>query len=105
MENNGTRHCTVYAVCNHLQPLCEPACSTAQYCTAECTCQALSAHAPDVVPRVSSISISTRSFANDSCALFEKCIPDAGTRKLMRFAVSVVNQGEGKSHRCYMRSV
>jgi hypothetical protein len=50
---------------------------------------------PNLVPSLRKPKITYRTFAEDSCAIVEKCIVASGTRKLLRFDLLITNAGRG----------
>ena len=48
---------------------------------------------PDSDGLSSSIIIDTETFPSTSCAIVEGCLPEAGTRKLLRFETGIINMG------------
>jgi len=99
----ATGQCQAFRKCNHLLPTCEPACGANQYCGTDCTCRTIHDTLPDLFVDAVALKNSlvfdsdpvTSKFDNTSCAWSEQCINGLGQRTLMRFDVTVVNQGNG----------
>lgn len=90
--------CRAFFACNHLRPVCRTPCSRQEFCGSDCTCHRLRDPLPDlVVDRAMlarDVSISTSSFGGASCAIVEGCVAGPGDRRLLRFSVAAVNQGQ-----------
>ena len=63
----------------------------------DCSCRSLSSPLPDLVVKLSDLvadlSVASFNFTARSCSLLEKCIAAPGQRRILRFTVSVLNQG------------
>ena len=72
-------------------------CPSNTFCANNCSCLPLDAPLPDLLVQfdalLTQVSLSSFSFSNRSCSLVEKCIQRSGLRKLLRFSVAIVNQG------------
>ena len=83
--------------CDGRQPVCDAGCAAEEYCGADCLCHSLSAPMPDLVVKLSDLvaelSVAAFNFSSRSCSLVEGCIAAAGRRRILRFSVSVLNQG------------
>ena len=73
-------------------------CSRNEFCGSDCTCHRLRDPLPDlVVDRArlqDEIVISSASFSTRSCASVEGCVAGVGERRLLRFSVAAINQGQ-----------
>ena len=90
--------CRSFYVCDHLRPTCKTACSSNEFCGTDCECHRLRDPLPDlVVDRdllARDVLIDSASFGSRSCAVYEGCVTGTGTRRLLRFSVAAVNQGQ-----------
>ena len=63
----------------------------------DCTCRSLTSPLPDLVVKVSDLlaelSVASFNFTARSCSMIEKCVVAPGQRRILRFSVSVLNQG------------
>lgn len=91
--------CAAFAICNHDLPECDPPCGEGQFCGTDCACHGVDDPMPDVVVNAQrlkdEILFDQLSFDEKSCAIVEGCVEAAGVRKLLRFSVEAVNQGQG----------
>lgn len=91
--------CRAFFTCDHQRPVCRTACSRQEFCGSDCACHRLRDGLPDlVVDRAllqRDIVITSGNFGGQSCAIVEGCVAGPGTRRLLRFAVAAVNQGQG----------
>ncbi|MBI5512447.1 MAG: hypothetical protein HY909_01690 [Deltaproteobacteria bacterium] len=90
--------CRAFQACDHARPVCRTACSSQQFCGTDCQCHRVRDPLPDmIVDRTrlqSEVVITTATFGPASCAIVEACVGGPGTRRLMRFTVASVNQGQ-----------
>jgi hypothetical protein len=93
-----TGACKSFLACDHDQPVCKTACSSREYCGTDCQCHRSRDPRPDLVLDVgrlaSEILLETREFSASSCAIAEGCVDGTGPRRLLRFSVEAVNQGQ-----------
>ena len=94
----ATGQCKTFAVCDHDLPTCEPACEAGQFCGTDCACHGVTDAMPDLVLNAerlkSEILFDELMFDDKSCAVAEGCVSGTGLRKLLRFSVEAVNQGQ-----------
>ncbi len=92
-----TGTCEAFPVCDHDAPTCD-GCADDEFCGTDCLCHPGEAPLPDLVVNEarleSDIRFETRDFNEESCAIQESCVDAVGTRKLLRFSVEAVNQGQ-----------
>jgi hypothetical protein len=97
VESTGA--CRAFYACDHDHPSCPTPCSSNSFCGSDCTCHRLRDPLPDlVVDRATllhDVVINTGSFGAASCAVYEGCVAGPGTRRLLRFSVAAINQGQG----------
>lgn len=93
-----TGQCHDFAACDHDRPVCKTACSSQEYCGTDCACHRVREPRPDLVVSkdrlANEILFETREFSPASCAVAEQCVGGTGPRKLLRFSVEAVNQGQ-----------
>lgn len=91
-----TGQCHEFTTCNSMQPTCMN-CNNNEYCGNDCLCHTVNEPLPDLIIReaqmLETVLVDTHDFHNGSCALVENCILGTGVRRLMRFTVSIANQG------------
>src|SRR5262249_6340993 len=91
-----TGACRNVSTCDHDRPVCNN-CSTQEYCGTDCACHRVRDARPDLVVDRDSLSgnvkIEELNIGAASCTLEEDCVGGAGLRRLLRFEVEAVNQG------------
>jgi hypothetical protein len=94
-----TGACKSFPTCNHELPTCKTNCSSRQFCGVDCECHDVRDAMPDlVVDRTrlqNEILLDTLDVSPTSCTIAEQCVGAPGVRKLLRFSVEAVNQGQG----------
>jgi len=94
----ATGACKAFPDCNHDLPTCKTACSSNQFCGVDCECHDMRDAQPDLVvdeTRLQNeILIDYLDVSPTSCTVFESCVGGTGRRKLLRFSVEAVNQGQ-----------
>lgn len=96
VRSSGT--CQGFPECDHDVPECAPACAAGEICGTDCACHKASDPLPDLV--VSSerlakeILFDTIHVTETSCAVAEACVGGPGDRKVLRFSVEAINQGQ-----------
>ena len=94
----ATGACKAFLECDHDRPVCKTACSSQEFCGTDCECHRSRDAAPDLV-------ISRERLANEilfdaidvsatSCSVAEACVGGTGLRRLLRFSVEAMNQGQ-----------
>lgn len=90
--------CQAFAGCDHERPSCVGGCGAGEFCGTDCACHAASGPMPDLVidrdRLASEILFESMNVSPDSCAIVEGCVSGPGERKLLRFSVEAVNQGQ-----------
>ena len=94
----ATGACKSFAVCDHDRPSCKTACSSTEFCGSDCACHRRRDVLPDLVVNRKrlgdEILFDEKSFSDASCAVAESCVNGPGLRKLLRFSVEAINQGQ-----------
>jgi hypothetical protein len=94
----STSTCEPFAACDHLAPVCTPGCGPAAFCGSDCACHEAAEPLPDLVVAEArlrdEILIDHLNVPESSCAVVEECVGGTGDRRLLRFAVEAVNQGQ-----------
>lgn len=90
--------CQAFAICDHELPVCDPPCGAGQFCGTDCACHGVTDPMPDLVVNAQrlkdEILFDQIVVDEKSCAVAEGCVSGTGTRKLLRFSVEAVNQGQ-----------
>lgn len=90
--------CAAFPECDHEKPTCSPACGDGMFCGSDCQCHELGAPMPDLVvnkERLSSEILFDEVTVDDaSCAVVEECVGGLGRRRVLRFSVEAINQGQ-----------
>lgn len=91
--------CQAFTICDHDLPECDPPCGAGQFCGSDCACHGATDAMPDMVinaKRLEEEILFDQIVVDEkSCAVAEGCVSGTGTRKLLRFSVEAVNQGQG----------
>ncbi len=94
----ATGTCATFAPCDHLKPTCSPGCGAGEFCGSDCACHPAANPMPDLVVNVerlaNEILFDSATFDAASCAVVEECVGGVGERKLLRFSVEAINQGQ-----------
>lgn len=94
----ATGLCKSFDVCDHDLPACDPPCGEGQFCGTDCACHGVTDPMPDLVLNADrlkeEILFDELMFDEKSCAVAEGCVSGTGLRKLLRFSVEAVNQGQ-----------
>jgi hypothetical protein len=95
----ATGACKSFLACDHEKPVCKVACSSQEFCGTDCECHRLSESLGDLVVDQKrlrdEILFDNVTFSDSSCAIVENCVGGPGLRRLLRFSVEAVNQGNG----------
>lgn len=93
----ATSTCEAFASCDSASPSCG-SCGATEFCGVDCQCHDAAGPMPDLVVNAERLAgeilFETADFTAESCAVVEGCVDDVGTRKLLRFSVEAVNQGQ-----------
>lgn len=94
----ATGACEAFAACDHMSPVCAPACGPDEFCGSDCACRRVDAALPDLVVNEARLADEILFDHLDvdpaSCAVAESCVLGTGMRRLLRFSVEAVNQGQ-----------
>lgn len=94
----ATGTCETFPECNHLRPTCSPACGPSEFCGTDCACHPVSAPLPDLVVDANrlrdEILFDYVDVNEYSCSWVEQCVEGVGRRRLLRFSVEALNQGQ-----------
>jgi hypothetical protein len=96
VEKSGT--CATFRSCDHLRPTCEPGCEKGSFCGSDCACHKSSDPLPDLVVNAerlkSEILFDSITVDQNSCSVAEQCVAGLGKRRVLRFSVEAINQGQ-----------
>lgn len=94
----ATSQCQAFAICDHDLPECDPPCGAGQFCGTDCACHGVTDPMADLVlnaQRLKDEILFDEILVDEkSCAVAEGCVSGTGLRKLLRFSVEAVNQGQ-----------
>jgi hypothetical protein len=94
----ATQTCQAFPECDHHAPTCEPGCGAGEFCGVDCVCHAADAPMADIVVEASRLEnevlIDSIDVNENSCSVVENCVTGPGHRRLLRFSVEAVNQGQ-----------
>lgn len=97
VESTGA--CRAFYTCDHDHPTCPQPCSSNSFCGTDCVCHRVRDPLPDLVVDRATLArdvvINSATFGAASCAVYEGCVAASGARRLLRFSVAAVNQGQG----------
>lgn len=90
--------CETFPACDHLTPTCDPDCGAGEFCGVDCACHKAADPQPDLVINsdrlMAEMVFDTVHITPTSCALAEQCVGGMGDRKVLRFSVEAINQGQ-----------
>jgi len=90
--------CDTFPSCDHLVPTCGAGCGAGMFCGTDCECHRVDARLPDLIVNrerlASEIEMDEVVVRETSCAWIENCVGGLGARKVLRFSVEAVNQGQ-----------
>jgi hypothetical protein len=93
-----TGACATFAECDHDAPTCAPACGAGDYCGSDCACHGATDPLPDLVINgdrlANEMLFDTVHVGPTSCSSVEQCVGGLGDRKVLRFSVEAINQGQ-----------
>ncbi|MFO0550608.1 MAG: lysyl oxidase family protein [Polyangiaceae bacterium] len=94
----ATGTCTTFPECDHDAPTCSPACAEGSFCGSDCTCHGVGDPLPDLVINAERLAdevlFDEINVDASSCSYVESCVGGLGARKIMRFSVEAINQGQ-----------
>lgn len=90
--------CETFAACDHMQPVCAGGCPARSFCGTDCACHAIDDPLPDLVVNrkrlADEILFDTINVRASSCSVVEQCVGGLGDRRVLRFSVEAINQGQ-----------
>jgi hypothetical protein len=93
-----TGSCETFAACDHAKPTCAGGCPAASFCGTDCACHSIDEPLPDLVVNrqrlADEILFDTIDVRESSCSYVEQCVGGLGERRVLRFSVEAVNQGQ-----------
>jgi hypothetical protein len=79
-------------------PTCTPGCGAGQFCGTDCACHFAADPMPDLVVSekrlLDEILFGTIEVDSASCSAVERCVSGTGMRRVLRFSVQAINQGQ-----------
>lgn len=93
-----TGTCARFSACDHDSPRCKPECGSDAFCGTDCACHKVSEPLPDLVLNAQrlkdEILFDSITVDQNSCSVVEQCVGGLGKRRLLRFSVEAINQGQ-----------
>ncbi len=93
-----TGTCEAFAACDHVNPTCAGGCPARSFCGSDCECHSIDEPMPDLVINkerlADEILFDRIDVRPSSCTLVEQCVGGPGDRRLLRFSVEAINQGQ-----------
>ena len=93
-----TGTCDTFEACDHAEPTCPGGCPARSFCGSDCACHAASDPLPDLVINrqrlADEILFDHVDVKPGSCSYAEQCVGGLGDRRVLRFSVEAVNQGQ-----------
>ncbi|MFO0578020.1 MAG: lysyl oxidase family protein [Polyangia bacterium] len=93
-----TGTCAAFPVCDHMKPTCEPACGKGSFCGSDCACHKITDPLPDLVLNPQRLKDEVLfdyvTVDQNSCSVIEQCVGGLGKRRVLRFSVEAINQGQ-----------
>lgn len=90
--------CQKLAECDHENPTCEGGCPDKSFCGTDCACHSIDDPLPDLVVNkkrlADEILFDRINVRESSCSFVEQCVGGLGDRRLLRFSVEAINQGQ-----------
>ena len=90
--------CQTFEQCDHANPACEGGCAEKSFCGTDCQCHPIDAPLPDLVVNKRRLSdeilFDKINVRESSCSFVEQCVGGLGERRLLRFSVEAINQGQ-----------
>jgi hypothetical protein len=94
----ATGTCEMFAACDHMHPTCPGGCPARSFCGTDCACHSIDDPLPDLVINekrlASEILFDHVNVRGSSCSLVEQCVGGLGDRRVLRFSVEAINQGQ-----------
>jgi hypothetical protein len=93
-----TGACEAFAACDHDNPTCAGGCPARSFCGSDCACHSIDDPLPDLVINrerlADEILFDRINVRESSCSYVEQCVGGLGERRVLRFSVEAVNQGQ-----------
>ena len=93
-----TGTCEAFAKCDHANPACPGGCAAGSFCGTDCACHAMADRLPDLVINrerlADEILFDHVNVRPSSCSYVEQCVGGLGDRRVLRFSVEAINQGQ-----------
>jgi len=93
-----TGSCKRFAECDHAAPTCPGGCPARSFCGTDCACHVIDDPLPDLVINkqrlADEILFDHVNVGAGSCSYVEQCVGGLGDRRVLRFSVEAVNQGQ-----------
>jgi hypothetical protein len=93
-----TGTCEGFTACDHENPTCEGGCPARSFCGSDCACHSIDDPMPDLVINkqrlADEILFDRITVRESSCSIVEQCVGGVGDRRLLRFSVEAINQGQ-----------
>lgn len=90
--------CKAFEVCDHQNPTCEGGCPANSFCGSDCACHSIDDPLPDLVVNkrrlADEILFDKINVRESSCSYVEQCVGGLGERRVLRFSVEAINQGQ-----------
>lgn len=94
----ATGTCETFAACDHTHPTCPGDCPARSFCGTDCACHSIDDPLPDLVINdkrlADEILFDHVNVRDSSCSFVEQCVGGLGDRRVMRFSVEAINQGQ-----------
>ncbi|HEX8110818.1 MAG TPA: hypothetical protein VF516_23965 [Kofleriaceae bacterium] len=94
----ATGTCETFAACDHVHPTCPGGCPARNFCGTDCACHSIDDPLPDLVINekrlADEILFDHINVRDSSCSFVEQCVGGLGDRRVMRFSVEAINQGQ-----------
>ena len=94
-----TGTCEAFVACDHENPTCTGGCPARSFCGTDCECHSIDDPLPDLVVNkdrlADEILFDRINVRESSCSYFEQCVGGLGERRVLRFSVEAINQGQG----------
>ena len=93
-----TGTCETFEGCDHASPTCPGGCPARSFCGTDCACHAVDEPLPDLVINkqrlADEILFDHVNVSASSCSYVEQCVGGLGDRRVLRFSVEAINQGQ-----------
>ncbi|HWU90003.1 MAG TPA: lysyl oxidase family protein [Kofleriaceae bacterium] len=93
-----TGTCKTFAACDHDRPTCAGGCPARSFCGSDCECHSIDDPLPDLVINeqrlADEILFDHVNVHESSCSYVEQCVGGLGDRRVLRFSVEAINQGQ-----------